>query len=231
MAPVDKKAIPVAGVAAMGEVKAETVSYKVLLISEEAYRASVETGSCALCGAADAGEVLAFRKHDLRDTGLLPFNVCWPGCAKRCSRERVLGDDHWNFEFQVAGTDGGRVCLRRVLLYGPDKCPTCGRVVCSTNRGRYTENDDHDDSEPCCWAHRKQGPSRLSRERLEARQDRRCEQCGATFTPKNSLGKTCSARCRVALHRERQAQEERKAERQAEQKARRKSRNKGDKST
>jgi hypothetical protein len=42
---------------------------------------------------------------------------------------------------------------------------------------------------------------RRARERREARAGRRCEHCGKKFTPRNSLGKTCSARCRVALHR------------------------------
>ena len=42
-----------------------------------------------------------------------------------------------------------------------------------------------------------------AQERLDARRDRRCTNCGATFTPKNSLGRTCSTRCRVALHRKR----------------------------
>lgn len=40
-----------------------------------------------------------------------------------------------------------------------------------------------------------------SQDRLEERQDRKCAHCGETFTPKNSLGQTCSTRCRVALHR------------------------------
>jgi hypothetical protein len=43
--------------------------------------------------------------------------------------------------------------------------------------------------------------ARRSQARLEARRDRRCKNCGQVFTPKNSLGKTCSTRCRVALHR------------------------------
>jgi hypothetical protein len=37
--------------------------------------------------------------------------------------------------------------------------------------------------------------------RRAARKDRRCAFCGGTFTPRNSLGRTCSTRCRVALHR------------------------------
>jgi hypothetical protein len=45
---------------------------------------------------------------------------------------------------------------------------------------------------------------RRASERLAARKDRTCAHCGGTFTPKNSLGKTCSTRCRVALHRQQQ---------------------------
>jgi hypothetical protein len=45
---------------------------------------------------------------------------------------------------------------------------------------------------------------RRSRHRLDARKDRRCACCGKPFTPKNALGRTCSLRCRVALHRRQQ---------------------------
>jgi predicted nucleic acid-binding Zn ribbon protein len=41
--------------------------------------------------------------------------------------------------------------------------------------------------------------------RLEERQHRHCAHCGRAFTPKNSLGKTCSASCRVLLHRAQKA--------------------------
>jgi hypothetical protein len=40
-----------------------------------------------------------------------------------------------------------------------------------------------------------------SAERLAARQNRPCDYCGAEFTPKNSMGTTCSTKCRVALYR------------------------------
>jgi hypothetical protein len=63
-------------------------------------------------------------------------------------------------------------------------------------KARYGDGTKTNDIEIC-----ESATERRSRHRLDARKGRRCANCGSPFTPKNGLGKTCSTRCRVALHR------------------------------
>jgi hypothetical protein len=122
-------------------------------------------------------------------------------------------DRGWEFSFRVGEDYDVHEC--HLAVCGGASCPTCGRTTYTTGGERGGG------SEPCCAAHAL--PPLRSRERLEARKDRTCKNCGATFTPKNSLGTTCSTRCRVALHRkppeERERMEREEAKREAQQKA------------
>jgi hypothetical protein len=89
-------------------------------------------------------------------------------------------------------------------------CGTCGRVLLVVAEGgkhKRRVSRLRRNLWACCNGHgRGPGnyPANLQRaaQRLADRADRKCEHCGKVFTPKNSLGKTCSTRCRVARHRQ-----------------------------
>ena len=72
-----------------------------------------------------------------------------------------------------------------------EACHGCGeQVLWQTRRARVTPGP-HPCSERC----------RSKIRRGESDRTRECANCGASFTPSRSDAKTCSPRCRVALHR------------------------------
>ena len=74
-------------------------------------------------------------------------------------------------------------------------CEGCGRKVVGSRFCNFR-----------CRAHYYNAPAAARRkaQRLEARQDMVCVQCGKTFTPRRSDAKTCSAACKQKAYRQRQ---------------------------
>jgi hypothetical protein len=105
--------------------------------------------------------------------------------------------------FDVQGLPGENGRRTDPNFYALGKCPTCQREVIFVG-GRRPPIPI-----ACCSGHhnpqavyRARRVAKCAERRLEHRTDRTCDHCGKVFTPKNSLGKTCSLRCRVALYRQ-----------------------------
>jgi hypothetical protein len=184
-------------------------------LQADRFERSVRTGTCALCGLMVSGRVFAIEvDHHERVIVFGCVHRTWRRtrfclcalCYGRCYIERCDAadeDESWGYGRYFAAH-----CLFGQDLYyqwdpehrGPCPCPGCGREVVSVNAHRARAGfrtaccDGHHDPE--AWYCQRRG-----QKRLERRQGRLCERCGKPFTPKNALGKTCSARCRVALHR------------------------------
>ena len=78
--------------------------------------------------------------------------------------------------------------------YGP-RCIGCLKVRHLQRYGRWRGY---------CWRCKADAENVRQRDlRAQARADRKCEGCGATFTPKRADGRFCSNACRQAMHRRR----------------------------
>jgi hypothetical protein len=168
------------------------IEREVLAVSFEGYQNSVKTGACAGCGQM-AEQIAVFYRCGLRPGSGLHFNLC-SECFDACCDEKGTIELRLPFE---------HVQIHNARLYPCGKCPGCSRPIVWVRRRDVSP--DAEDGIACCHAH--QPPSQRAQERLEARQDRKCEYCGTTFTPKNSLGTTCSGKCRVALCRRNKKEE------------------------
>jgi hypothetical protein len=168
---------------------------------------SEETGCCAACGKTDAVAIPLFR-------GLTCVRLTrWPRwCLCRGCLPLALVNDHYgvlrllvrswdgDVEAEVAGPEIAALCQGGKVV----RCPTCQRPLLAVTHWYQHASGFR---EGCCTGHlRSPSNDARSRERLEAREGRTCKHCGRPFTPKNALGRTCSTRCRVALHRQRQAE-------------------------
>jgi hypothetical protein len=173
---------------------------RILCITEEGYQASVETGACASCGKM-AEWPRVFDRISHRLGSLRRFNLC-TDCFKFCWQEE--GDGSEAIEFEVSAE---RVFIRKPRLKNFEVCcPTCQRTTFLVRRDVNCYYFKTYCLGACCHAHEPTSPR--AQARLAERQDRKCLHCHKTFTPKNSLGVTCSGRCRVALHRQNKKEEE-----------------------
>lgn len=169
-------------------------------MSKEALRRSVYHGDvCGCCGRQHepGSEVVVLEPSSRQGRGTYRrHNYCLA-----CWGERLK---------ELLGALRGREFITDLACwrgYGADLqtvsgvCPVCQkRVLLPHNR---PPRDLRPFSLVCSYGCRNRRAYLRKKQRSEqARQGRTCPVCGTTFTPKNTLGKTCSGACRVRLHRQ-----------------------------